>query len=332
MKLILTFLIISLISTISSAQLVESFEVDGLIYETNNFATVTVKRMADGNTSTDINIPDSIVPFENGGSDETYLVTEIADFAFVNEGLTSVSLGNKLTNIGQRAFNLNKLTEIVIPNSVTNIGNLAFSENKLKTVTFSNKLTTIENSTFSYNELSSITIPNGVKSINARAFEGNQLTNVSISNSVTSIGDKAFCFSSTGNLAVNSLNTIPPTIETFTFIDSNTGNNNRNKIILTVPDDRLTAYENAGWTDFLNGTLSVTEFENRNNIIFSIDKNTLSIKQGTSRLKKSIIYNILGEEVLQTNATVVSISHLTNSVYILKAEFDKGVLIKKFTK
>ena len=87
--------------------------------------------------------------------------------------LTSVTIGNSVTSIGERAFSdCTGLASIEIPDSVTSIGSHAFS---------------------SCTGLSSVTIPDSVKSIGDNAFLGcTRLISVTIGNSVTSIGDYAF--------------------------------------------------------------------------------------------------------------------------------------------
>ena len=65
-------------------------------------------------------------------------------------GLTSVTIPNSVTSIGQSAFSgCNGLTSVTIPNSVTSIGDYAFSE---------------------CSGLTSVTIPNSVISIGNEAF------------------------------------------------------------------------------------------------------------------------------------------------------------------
>src|SRR5574344_1394241 len=112
--------------------------------------------------------------------------------AFAYNQLTSVTIPNSVTSIGEYAFASNQLTSVTIPNSVTSIGNFAFSENQLTSVTIPNSVTSIVPGTFLENQLTSVTIPNSVTSIGDYAFASNQLTSVTIPNSVTSIGEDAF--------------------------------------------------------------------------------------------------------------------------------------------
>ena len=92
-----------------------------------------------------------------------------------NKTLTSVTIGNSVTNIGEDAFyGCSSLTSIEIPNSVTNIGEDAF---------------------YGCSSLTSIEIPNSVTNIGKNAFYGcSSLTSIEIPNSVTRIGDGAFSF------------------------------------------------------------------------------------------------------------------------------------------
>ena len=69
---------------------------------------------------TEIIIPDTI---------SSLVVTEIADNAFSNKGLTSVTLTSYLTYIGFKAFANNDLKEVVVPNKFTFIEVDAFIAN-----------------------------------------------------------------------------------------------------------------------------------------------------------------------------------------------------------
>ena len=156
-------------------------------------------------------------------------VTSIGVYAFAKcKALTSITIPNSVTSIGNCAFYDCALTSITIPNSVTSIGNTAFNSCKnLTSITVANRntvydsrnncnaiiqtssntlvvgcrstiipenVTNIGNCAFQdCRALTSVTIPDGVTSIGASAFSGcYALTSVTIPNSVTSIGEAAF--------------------------------------------------------------------------------------------------------------------------------------------
>ena len=87
--------------------------------------------------------------------------------------LTTVTIGNSVTSIGDSAFvGCTGLTSVTIGNSVTSIGDEAFNN---------------------CTGLTSVTIPDSVESIGEDAFSScTGLTSVTIGNSVTSIGRNAF--------------------------------------------------------------------------------------------------------------------------------------------
>ena len=172
----------------------------------------------------------------------------IADDAFSRcYSLTSVTIGNSVTNIGRSTFadcyslmsmivesgntvydsreNCNAIIETasntliagcqntIIPNSVTSIGEYAFYAcHPLTSITIPNSVTSIGDYAFSgCYSLTSITIPNSVTSIGHSAFSGcSSLTSITIPNSVTSIGDYAFsgCYSLTSITIPNSVTSI----------------------------------------------------------------------------------------------------------------------------
>ncbi|MDD6394679.1 MAG: leucine-rich repeat domain-containing protein [Firmicutes bacterium] len=100
-------------------------------------------------------------------------ITKIANYSFWGcTNLTSVSLPDTVTEIGQRAFEECSITSITIPNSVTLIDDCAFELCK---------------------KLTSINIPDSVTKVGKYAFNCcTALTSVTIGKSVNNIGNYAF--------------------------------------------------------------------------------------------------------------------------------------------
>ena len=130
-------------------------------------------------------------------------------------GLTSVTIPNTVTSIGQYAFfGCTGLTSVTIPNSVKYICSGAFKNcNSLTSVHIADLASWCKISFGNYNhdvnesnplyyahhmflngaEVENLVVPNGVKEIKSYAFSGcTGLTSVSIPNSVASIGYYAF--------------------------------------------------------------------------------------------------------------------------------------------
>jgi hypothetical protein len=103
--------------------------------------------------------------------------------------------GNSTSSIviGNYAFADNLLTEITLGNAVSSIGDWAFYNNKLENVTIGNNVSSIGEGAFAANDLSSVVIPNSVASVGNYAFASNvRLKEITIGRAVSSIGDWAF--------------------------------------------------------------------------------------------------------------------------------------------
>ena len=137
----------------------------------------------EGTSLTSVSIPESM--------------TEIGDCAFANcSSLTSIKISESVTKIDRGAFyGCSGLTSIKIPEGVTSIGTGAFSEcTGLTSISIPESVTSIGTSAFEgCIGLTSISIPESVTSIETGAFKGCiGLTSISIPESVTSIGSSAF--------------------------------------------------------------------------------------------------------------------------------------------
>ncbi len=256
-------------------------------------------------SGTDVVIPSTVT----SSAGVTYNVTRIKYNAFENKGLTSVIIPNSVISILSNSFKNNLLTSIVIPNNITSMGEGVFSFNQLTSIDLSN-LTAINGFTFSNNLLTTITIPNTITFISSSAFANNPLSDVT------------------------SLRTSPPSIVTGGIYD--TFNSDRSAINLYIPIGSMGAYvTNTGalWTGFntvTEGTLSVKDFELANNLKVITITNVLKITSSNSiRLQKYSIYSLSGTQVLTGTRTEINTASLTNGIYILKLDFDKGSTVKK---
>ena len=133
------------------------------------------------------------------------------------DGLTSVTIPNSVTTIGEYAFyDCDGLTSVTIGNSVTEIGKYAF---------------------YGCTGLTSITIPGSVTTMGSRVFKGcSSLTSVTIGNSVTRIGFQAFSDCS-GLTSITILATTPPNLDNQYGINS--------EVVLYVPIGTKERYENS---------------------------------------------------------------------------------------
>lgn len=123
-------------------------------------------------------------------------VTMIDHAAFFNSVVTSVTIPDSVTSIGDNAFGFcSQLTNISIPNSVTDIGFSAFAHcTSLKSITLPSALSSISEALFSgCSQLTTIQIPDSVPSIQSCAFyHCRNLETIRIPVSVTLIETDAF--------------------------------------------------------------------------------------------------------------------------------------------
>lgn len=159
---------------------------DAGIYAVEAVATGTkINGFKDGYEpeSTDLVLPTTIC-----GS----LVSELGDYAFEQEGLTSVVLPAGLTEIPHYAFRANKLETVDVPSEVTYIGDYSFASNELMSVELPEGLDEIGSNAFLGNKLTGVDIPDSVTYMNTAAFSMNLLTHVEIPDGITIIEDNLF--------------------------------------------------------------------------------------------------------------------------------------------
>ncbi len=191
------------------------FMINGINYSLNytgdNVYTARVVKLDGRNYYSGTIIIPETVTYDH----KKYSVVGICDDAFYNcSGLTSVTIPNSVTLIGNNAFYYcTKLTSVTIGNSVTAIGNYAFNNcSGLTSINIPNSVTTIGSSAFEgCSSLISINIPSFMMQIGNGTFRGcSKLASIKIPNSVTTIGVSAFsdCSSLTSINIPNSVTTI----------------------------------------------------------------------------------------------------------------------------
>lgn len=257
-------------------------QVNGIWYNFNSStkkATVTYRGSSPTSYSNEYS-GSIVIPASVTYNSVTYSVTSIGRQAFRDcSGLTSVTIPNSVTSIGEEAFYASGLTSITIPNSVTSIKRGCFSccyylnainvasdnpnYSSIDGVVFDKQQTEliycperkegayiIPNSVISIGydafggcgRLTSVTIPNSVTSIGEQAFVAcSGLTSITIPNSVTSIGESAFDFcNSLTSVTIEA--EIPPTLGSDAF-------DNLHNCPIYVPCAALDAYKTA-WSDY----------------------------------------------------------------------------------
>jgi hypothetical protein len=131
---------------------------------------------------------------------EGYPVVEIGAKALGQRmEITSVTIPNSVTKVGEMAFFSTGITTITLPSGITELGKGAFgASTELTKITLPSGITEIPEACFSSAfGLTSITIPNGVTRIGMKAFNGcESLKEVIIPESVTEIETGAFMYCS----------------------------------------------------------------------------------------------------------------------------------------
>ncbi len=165
----------------------------------------------EGRTDSSYTIPDSVInigkySFYSFHSHLTSItmgnnVTDIGDYAFGEcNNLKNVTMSDNLKNIGEYSFSFcRNLTNLNMPGSVTNIGYNAFYGCGLTSVVIPESMTKIGCSAFSGCGLINVTIPDSVTNVGENAFSYcNNLISATIGNGMTNLTD--YIFSNCSNL------------------------------------------------------------------------------------------------------------------------------------
>lgn len=136
-------------------------------------------------SATEVEIPDNI---------DGIPVTGIVSGAFLSTEITSVTIPDSVSKIGQNAFRwCSSLVSIELSDNITEIGNEAFYNcDSLTSVVIPDSVETLGN--YAFNDCDNLnTVTVGAKSIGAEAFSDTpKLTSVTITDNVCSIGEAAF--------------------------------------------------------------------------------------------------------------------------------------------
>jgi len=259
-------LLASAIATSLSAAAYD-FEWAGIYYNITGDNTVEVTRSDNYNNtySGSISVPDVLTNYRG------YFVTKIGENAFAGSAVTSVSMPEGITSIGQYAFSgCQNLESVTLPESLTTLGSEAFYGCKnLESVALPESLTTLGDRTFEACELlktikipsgvtaipdqcfygcsslESVTIPEGVTAIGYDAFSGCKFNALTLPSTITSIGNEAFRNNNNLKSIICSA-TIPPTLGDNAFSNDITPS-------IKVPISSIAAYKQAnGWKNFTN--------------------------------------------------------------------------------
>lgn len=122
-------------------------------------------------------------------------ITSIEKYAFSSRFLTSLSLTGNVQKIGDHAFDsCSSLYTVTLPKSLTSIGSYAFDScTSLDSIEIPGKVTEIGDCAFHLSGLTSVKIDEGVQSTGADMFNGcAKLTTVTFPESLTTIADGSF--------------------------------------------------------------------------------------------------------------------------------------------
>lgn len=225
-----------------------------------------------GSAITTINIPPSVKTignwaFQNAKLTEVVIpssVTSIGKWAFGcengNPALQSVIIEANITEIPECCFYLQtKLTSISLPEGITSIGDDAFNQCKITSLTLPASLKTIGARAFSNNGITQLTIPDKVETIENDAFAYNSIDNIDFPATLVSLHATAFKWKSMNEVICRALS-VPQTPQTDEFNNSWRPFYQINEnCVLRVPAESLEAYKNA-WGQYFKSVETIQEY------------------------------------------------------------------------
>ena len=220
---------------------------------------------------TTINIPSSVKTIGNWAFQDAKLtevvipssVTSIGKWAFgcenSNPTLQSVVIEANITEIPECCFYLQtKLTSLSLPEGITSIGNDAFTQCKITSLTLPASLKTIGARAFSNNRITQLTIPDKVETIENDAFAYNSIGNIDFPATLVSLHATAFNWKSMNEVICRDLS-VPQTPQTDEFNNSWRPFYQINEnCVLRVPAESLEAYKNA-WGQYFKSVETIQE-------------------------------------------------------------------------
>ena len=224
-----------------------------------------------GSAINTINIPPSVKTIGNWAFQDAKLtevvipssVTSIGKWAFGcdndNPTLQSVIIEANITEIPVCCFYLQtKLTSLSLPEGITAIGDDAFCGCKISSLTLPSSLKTIGARAFSNNGITQLTIPNKVESIGNAAFAHNSIDNIDFPATLVSLHATAFKWESM-NEVICRAQSVPQTPQTDEFNNSWRPFYHINKnCVLKVPAESLTIYQQA-WKGYFQSVEAIQE-------------------------------------------------------------------------
>ncbi len=224
-----------------------------------------------GSAITTINIPPSVKTIGNWAFQDAKLtevvipssVTSIGKWAFGcdndNPTLQSVIIEANITEIPVCCFYLQtKLTSLSLPEGITSIGDDAFCGCKISSLTLPSSLKTIGARAFSNNGITQLTIPNKVESIGNAAFAHNSIDNIEFPATLVSLHATAFKWESM-NEVICRAQSVPQTPQTDEFNNSwRPFYHISENCVLKVPAESLTIYQQA-WKGYFQSVETIQE-------------------------------------------------------------------------